>query len=175
VSGRLKAIGLGTTADVTGVDLTGKIALIQRGSITFGEKVANAAKAGAVGAIIYNNAPGFISGTLGEPGAIPAIEILPEDATMLLDRMASGPVGATVEVASNDYLDWSGTSFSAPHVAGVAALLLSVNSTLTPGEVRKAMDSTAADIGKPGYDQHYGFGLVDACRAVVAVGGDCAG
>jgi serine protease len=175
VSGRLEAIGLGTTADVAGVDLTGKIALIQRGSITFAEKVANAAEAGAVGAIIYNNVPGFISGTLGEPGPIPAIEILPEDAALLLDRMASGPVGATVEVASNDYLDWSGTSFSAPHVAGVAALLLSVDPTLTPGEVRRAMDSTATDLGTSGYDQHYGFGLVDACRAVVAVGGDCAG
>jgi serine protease len=119
--------------------------------------------------------PGFISGTLGEPGPIPAIEILPEDAALLLDRMASGPVGATVEVASNDYLDWSGTSFSAPHVAGVAALLLSVDPTLTPGEVRRAMDSTATDLGTSGYDQHYGFGLVDACRAVVAVGGDCGG
>ncbi len=175
VSGRLKAIGLGTTADVAGVDLTGKIALIQRGSITFGEKVANAAEAGAVGAIIYNNAPGFISGTLGEAGAIPAIEILPEDAAGLLDRMTSGPVGATMEVAATDYLDWSGTSFSAPHVAGVAALLLSVDPTLTPGEVRRAMDSTATDLGRAGYDQRYGFGLVDACRAVVAVGGDCAG
>jgi subtilisin family serine protease len=175
VSGRIKAIGLGTTADVAGVDLTGKIALIQRGTITFAEKIANAAQAGAVGAIIYNNQPGFISGTLGELGSIPAIEILPEDAGLLLDRMASGAVTATMEVASTDYLDWSGTSFSAPHVAGVAALLLSVDPTLTPGEVRHAMDATATDLGNAGYDHHYGFGLVDACRAVVAVGGSCAG
>jgi serine protease len=72
-------------------------------------------------------------------------------------------------------VDWNGTSFSAPHVAGVAALLLSVHPTLTPGEVRRAMDSTATDLGRTGYDHHYGFGLVDACAAVEAVGGDCAG
>jgi serine protease len=172
-TGRLKAIGLGTTADVAGVDLTGKVALIQRGSITFAEKVANAAAAGASAAIIYNNEPGFISGTLGELGPIPAIEILPDDGALLLDRLSSGPVSATVEVAATDYLNWSGTSFSAPHVAGVAALLLSVDPTLTPGEVRHAMDSTATDLGNAGYDQHYGFGLVDACRAVDAVGGHC--
>jgi hypothetical protein len=117
VSGRLEAVGLGTTADVAGVDLTGKIALIQRGSITFGEKVANVAGAGAVGAIVYNNGRGFISGTLGEPGAIPAIEILPEAATRLLDRMAHGRVSATMRVAHTSYVDWDGTSFSAPHVA----------------------------------------------------------
>jgi len=175
VSGRLKSIGLGTTADVAGVDLTGKIALIQRGSITFGEKVANAAAAGAVGAIVYNNVPGFISGTLGEPGAIPAIEILPEDASRLIDRMANGPVSATVRVARTSYVDWSGTSFSAPHVAGVAALLLSADPSLTPAAVRHAMDSTATDLGRAGYDHRYGFGLVDACRAVRVVGGDCSG
>lgn len=58
VAGRLKAIGVGTTADVAGLDLTGKIALIQRGSITFAEKVANAAGAGASAAIISTTSPG---------------------------------------------------------------------------------------------------------------------
>ena len=175
VSGRLQAIGLGTAADVAAVDLAGKIALIQRGSITFAEKVANAAEAGAVGAIIYNNQPGFISATLGEPGAIPTIEILPEDAETLLDRMANGPVSATMRVSKTSYVYWSGTSFAAPHVAGVAALLLSLDASLTPAEVRRAMDRTATDLGLAGYDHRYGFGLVDACRAVASVGGDCSG
>jgi hypothetical protein len=40
-TGRLRSVGEGTTADVAGLDLTGKIALIQR-AITFAEKVANA-------------------------------------------------------------------------------------------------------------------------------------
>jgi subtilisin family serine protease len=90
-----------------------------------------------------------------------------------LDPWLPSMVFATVKVAANDYLDWSGTSFSAPHVAGVAALLLSVDPSLTPAQVGRAMDSTATDLGLAGYDNRYGYGLVDACAAVAAVGGDC--
>jgi len=49
--------GLGYEEDYEGLDLTGKIALIQRGTITFVEKLLNAEAAGAVGAIVYNNVP----------------------------------------------------------------------------------------------------------------------
>jgi len=175
VTGRLRAIGLGTTADVAGVDLTGKIALIERGTITFAEKVANAAEAGAAAAIIFNNQPGTISGTLGSLGAIPTIEISAADGALLQGRLANGAVSASVRVASTDYVDWDGTSFSAPHVVGVVALLLSVNPSLSPAGVRRALDSTATDLGRAGYDKRFGYGLVNACAAVSAVGGDCAG
>ena len=47
--------GLGEEADFEGLDLTGKVALIQRGTINFDVKAANAAAVGAVAAIIYNN------------------------------------------------------------------------------------------------------------------------
>ncbi|HEU5473282.1 MAG TPA: M28 family metallopeptidase [Actinophytocola sp.] len=49
--------------------VAGKIVLVQRGACTFAIKQANAANAGAVGAIIYNNAPGPLAGTLGDPAA----------------------------------------------------------------------------------------------------------
>ncbi|MEW9033465.1 MAG: PA domain-containing protein, partial [Planifilum fimeticola] len=48
--------GLGSEEEFAQVDAKGKIALIQRGEYTFYEKTQNAAKAGAVGAIIFNNA-----------------------------------------------------------------------------------------------------------------------
>ncbi|MGE5630697.1 MAG: PA domain-containing protein [Caulobacteraceae bacterium] len=64
---------LGHPEDFT-ADVNGKIALIQRGEITFAEKVQNAADAGAVGVIIFNNRPGAVNGTLGDPGQIPAME-----------------------------------------------------------------------------------------------------
>ncbi|WP_199286708.1 M28 family metallopeptidase [Nocardioides houyundeii] len=55
----------------------GNIALVRRGSCTFGVKVANAEAAGAVGAIVMNSGvPGAtdpFAGTLGEPAGIPAV------------------------------------------------------------------------------------------------------
>ncbi|CAG9611251.1 hypothetical protein BACCIP111899_00423 [Bacillus rhizoplanae] len=58
--------GLGKPADFTGKDLNGKIALIQRGEITFDEKIKNAKKAGAKAVIVYNNVDGQIPAYLGE-------------------------------------------------------------------------------------------------------------
>lgn len=58
-------IGLGGPQDVEGLDLTGKIALIQRGEYNFVDKAANAASVGAVGAIIFNNEAGEIGPTVG--------------------------------------------------------------------------------------------------------------
>ncbi|PRX39618.1 aminopeptidase YwaD [Planifilum fimeticola] len=67
--------GLGSEEEFAQVDAKGKIALIKRGEYTFYEKTQNAAKSGAVGAIIFNNASGNINGTLGEPTDIPAASL----------------------------------------------------------------------------------------------------
>ncbi|MCU1685433.1 MAG: glutamate carboxypeptidase [Amycolatopsis sp.] len=53
--------------DYTGV--TGKIVLVKRGACTFAQKQQTAADAGAIGAIVYNNTDGALSGTLGDPAA----------------------------------------------------------------------------------------------------------
>ncbi|MGR3765734.1 S8 family serine peptidase [Rossellomorea sp. NS-SX7] len=58
--------GLGFAADFEGKDLTGKIALIQRGDITFVDKMKHAKEAGADAVIIYNNVDGNIPAYLGE-------------------------------------------------------------------------------------------------------------
>lgn len=76
--------GLGTSADVEGKDLTGKAALISRGSISFAEKSLNAQAAGAVAVIIYNNEPGNFGGTLGTEGNyVPTMSISQEDGLAL--------------------------------------------------------------------------------------------
>lgn len=76
--------GLGTSADFEGKDLTGKAALIARGSISFAEKSLNAQAAGAVAVIIYNNEPGNFGGTLGEEGNyVPTMSISQEDGLAL--------------------------------------------------------------------------------------------
>ncbi|HEM2875961.1 TPA: S8 family serine peptidase [Streptococcus suis] len=50
--------GIGQASDFDGLDLTGKLALIKRGTITFSEKITNATAAGAVGVVIFNSRPG---------------------------------------------------------------------------------------------------------------------
>ncbi|MEG0669906.1 S8 family serine peptidase, partial [Clostridium sp.] len=62
----IEFVGLGNKKDFEGKDLTGKIALIQRGELAFVEKIANAKAAGAEYAIIYNNVDGDIAIYLGE-------------------------------------------------------------------------------------------------------------
>ena len=70
---------------------------------------------------------------------------------------------------STDYFAaFNGTSSATPHVAGIAALMLSVNPELTPVEVRSILQATAEDLGDPGFDIYYGHGRVNAERAVAA-------
>jgi len=65
-----------------------------------------------------------------------------------------------------EYAEGAGTSMACPHVAAVAALVLSANPALTPADVRSILQQTALDLGAPGRDNLYGFGLVDAKEAV---------
>ncbi|MBR6562375.1 MAG: leucine-rich repeat protein [Clostridia bacterium] len=58
--------GVGRTADYTGVDVNGKIALVRRGSNTFEEKALIAKQQGAAGIIIYNNVSGDIKMNVGD-------------------------------------------------------------------------------------------------------------
>jgi serine protease len=60
----------------------------------------------------------------------------------------------------------AGTSQAAPHVTGVAALVLAVQPAFTPDQVEEAIEKTATDLGPPGRDDQYGWGLVNAAAAV---------
>ncbi|MEU6080434.1 M28 family metallopeptidase [Streptomyces sp. NPDC047108] len=86
--------------DYAAGSVTGKIALIQRGGCTFAEKQAAAAGAGAVGAIIYNNTEGALSGTIGDPeaGKIPTGGITQKDGQALAAEAAKGEVTVSFEV-----------------------------------------------------------------------------
>ncbi|MCX5653636.1 MAG: S8 family serine peptidase [Planctomycetota bacterium] len=61
-----------------------------------------------------------------------------------------------------------GTSAAAPHIAGIAALLLQIDPTLTPAEIQDLITGNAADIGASGYDDVSGYGRADALATVTA-------
>ena len=68
---------------------------------------------------------------------------------------------------SVDYTDqMAGTSGACPIVAGVAALVLSVNPDLTEYEVRQILYRSAVDLGDPGFDEFCGHGRIDAWAAL---------
>lgn len=84
------------------------------------------------------------------------------------------------DIRMYDYYDWDdywfgrGTSFAAPTIAGIVGLMLSIDNTLTPTEVYNILRETADKVGEFPYDsygwnQYYGWGGVNAYRAVSAV------
>lgn len=117
ISGTIIDCGLGNSSEFPAA-VRGNIALIQRGTLTFAAKVANAKTAGAVAAIIYNNAAGNFSGTLGSAGDwLPARSISQADGLAI---KAALPLAGAITVTGN-YQFLSGTSMATPVVAGAAA------------------------------------------------------
>ena len=60
----------------------------------------------------------------------------------------------------------AGTSMSSPAVAGVAALVVGKNGPMPPSQLEGVLRASADDLGKPGNDDYYGRGRVNAGRAV---------
>jgi subtilisin family serine protease len=72
------------------------------------------------------------------------------------------------DVNNNKFAYWSGTSQAAAHVAGVAALIIGQNGgSLHPAQVESILKQSADDLGKPGNDDYFGKGRVNAYKAVL--------
>jgi subtilisin family serine protease len=162
-SGPLADFGLGTTASAG--SMSGKVCLISRGTNTFAEKVLNCQSSGGVGAVIYNNAAGALSATLGSTvTAIPSVGALQADGATMLGQ-AGQPTTVAVFVSPNAYAYYSGTSMATPHVSAVAALVWSYFPQCTASQMRSSLQKSAQDLGTSGRDVYYGFGLVQAKAA----------
>ena len=159
-------MSLGTSADVQ----------------SFHEAVQRVNQAG----IVQVAAAGNSGGAVIYPAAYP--EVIAVSATDNTDTIASwSSRGQQVDLAApgvaiystykgQTYKTLSGTSMAAPHVAGTAALLLSMpigaydsdgDGAWDPAEVQSKLQMTAKDLGVSGYDTLYGYGLVDAEKAVI--------
>ncbi|HSJ54438.1 MAG TPA: S8 family serine peptidase [Anaerolineae bacterium] len=152
---------------------TGTVVLCERGDNSFAEKVASVMAGGGVAAVVYNNVAGDLLGTMGVEGDyIPAIGITQEAGLYLVanELGSTGTVEDYEPVEGSGYAAWDGTSMATPHVSGVAALLWSANPDLTNVQIREAMAMTAMDLGDPGRDVHYGYGLVQAYEALEYLG-----
>lgn len=213
--------GLGYPEDFEGKDLTGKIAFIDRGIITFVEKAKNAAAAGAEAIILANNTTDTEIPFLGEQIGANILVVTQDDGNSLKDILSEklsitpldtisvagdevagfssvGPVKRTYEIRPdlvapgynvystapeyiNDknvdeenynvaYQRMSGTSMAAPHIAGIAALILQAHPEYTPEEVKLAMMNTTEQIFDKddlNYSVHEaGAGRVNAYEAV---------
>lgn len=159
---------------------SGQVVLCERGSISFSDKVNNVEAGGGAAAIIYNNVSGGFLGTLdcngpswGSCSNVPAVSMSQADGQFLVgNELGSSATVSTVATAPADgYDSYNGTSMATPHVVGVAALVWSQVPTATAADIRAALVATAEDLGSNGYDNSYGYGLVQAADAVAYLGG----
>src|SRR5690606_11594859 len=78
---------------------------------------------------------------------------------------ANGILSTDIVSGRYTYSYQQGTSFAAPDVTGIVALMYSAGIT-DPNEIRELLRYTAEDLGAPGFDNYYGYGLVNADAAV---------
>jgi type VII secretion-associated serine protease mycosin len=85
----------------------------------------------------------------------------------ILSTLPTRPVGVTRNEGKElgqDVMD--GTSMAAPFVAGLAGLLRSAYPQLTAAQVKARIERTSDDLGSPGFDPQYGWGRINAVRAL---------
>ncbi|GLI40143.1 S8 family serine peptidase [Geobacter hydrogenophilus] len=130
------------------------------------------------GAIVFASAANYNTSTPYYPAACTnAVSVSATDAN---DAKASfSNYGPTIDIAApgvsilttangGGYASVSGTSFSSPIAAGLGALILSVNPTLTSAQVVDIITSNADDIGTPGFDQYFGYGRINVLKSLTA-------
>jgi subtilisin family serine protease len=148
--------------DVTNSAMNGKVCLIARGTIDFATKVGNCQASGGVGAVVYNNAAGGFTGTVGTATTIPSVSASDTEGTALRAQLGQS---ATVAVKPYSYAYFDGTSMATPHVSAVAALVWSYFPTCTGSQIRASLTKSALDLGTVGRDTKFGYGLVQAKAA----------
>ncbi len=138
----------------------GKICLItgtQSRNVT--TEVQNCELSGGVAALVHGDefVIGYSDGEVDEgQTSIPSLNLLDDDAAYLRTVIGST---ITVKTWDSDYQEVYGTSMSTPYAAASAALVWSHHPECSNQQIRDVMNMTAEDLGAPGRDVYYGFGL----------------
>lgn len=82
------------------------------------------------------------------------------------DLTLVAPTDSRAIDGNGNMLNFDGTSAANPNLAGVAALVWSENLNINGGELREILTSSAMDLGAGGFDNTFGFGLVNAEGAI---------
>jgi hypothetical protein len=176
--------------------LPGKIKYVYYGSMGVQEYVtnsstlyghSNAAGAVATGAARYDKTPAFgktppVLESFSSKGGTPILFDTAGNPVNILRQKPeiTGPDGGNNTFFGSDYdndgfPNFFGTSASAPHAAGVAALLRQLDAGLTPAAITTALTSTAIDMNSAGFDNRSGYGLVQADAALASLDSDADG
>ena len=135
--------GTGTVEDFASVDVSGKIALVQRGVIAFTEKCQNAQDAGAVACLVYNNESGtIIMDMTDSPVTIPCASITMADGAYILSALEENP-DLTLTVGADQALIASDTAYQMSDFSswGVTpSLTLEPDITTPGGNIYSTMD-----------------------------------
>ncbi|MEK7513084.1 MAG: S8 family peptidase, partial [Patescibacteria group bacterium] len=185
----LNAGGSGYTSDVIeGIDWAvqhgAQVINLSLGSSQGTQSLHDAVTAARSAGVVVVAAAGNSGGAVIYPAAYP--EVIAVSATDQNNNLASfSSRGPEVDLAapgvsvystykSKSYATLSGTSMASPHVAGTAALVLNTavgsydqngNGTWDPTEIQAKLQTTATDLGAPGFDTLFGWGLINAFAA----------
>jgi thermitase len=172
--------GSGTIADVAACmrwvhDKGAKVISMSLGGAP-SETLAAAAKSayargGRTGSLIVAAAGNDGDSTISYPAGLPQVvsvaaigpgdEVAPFSNENADVEVAAAGVDVLSARLGGGYVRESGTSMATPHVAGAAALLWSARPTATASSIRSQLDEAVDDLGAPGRDPAYGFGVVD--------------
>jgi subtilisin family serine protease len=165
----VQGLGNETDAAVSYAYSKGVAVLIAAGNEAFPacDFPASLAKALCVGSVDRNDIKSWFSnfGTsvgVVAPGGLGSVFCNDDE-----DIWSTTLLGGSVECDPDGYETLAGTSMATPHAAAVAALIASrFGAVATPDFIYNKLKSSADDLGTPGFDPIYGYGRVNAARAV---------
>jgi serine protease len=192
------AAGLDATAHGPALPAPLRVVNVSLGTPDASQEIADACAAASGAGTLIVAAAGNESGAVNYPAALPTVlavgavdsrlvlasysnvgsqislvapggnDVRERDGDGFLDGVPSTVLDETVAPRRPGEAYYVGTSMSSPHVAGVAALVLSVDGSLSRAALRTLLESTARDLDAPGVDAQTGHGLVQAGEAVRA-------